>query len=73
MKLAGKVAMFTGAARGIGRAIALRYGQGAEIATAAVFLASAEASFVGGHILNVDGGYDAAGLIFDDEKPPPGK
>jgi|SRR5687768_799229 len=43
-----------------------RYGQGAEIAAAAVFLASPDASFVAGHILNVDGGFDAAGLIFED-------
>jgi NAD(P)-dependent dehydrogenase (short-subunit alcohol dehydrogenase family) len=43
-----------------------RYGNCAEIAAAAVFLASAEASFVAGHVLNVDGGFDAAGLIFED-------
>jgi NAD(P)-dependent dehydrogenase (short-subunit alcohol dehydrogenase family) len=45
-----------------------RYGAGAEIAAAAVFLASDDASFVIGHILNVDGGFDAAGLIFNDKK-----
>jgi 3-oxoacyl-[acyl-carrier protein] reductase len=45
-----------------------RYGQGSEIAAAAVFLASDESSFVVGHILNVDGGFDAAGLIFNDKK-----
>jgi NAD(P)-dependent dehydrogenase (short-subunit alcohol dehydrogenase family) len=43
-----------------------RYGEAAEIAAAAVFLASEDASFVAGHVLNVDGGFDAAGLIFDD-------
>jgi NAD(P)-dependent dehydrogenase (short-subunit alcohol dehydrogenase family) len=43
-----------------------RYGAGAEIAAAAVFLASSDSSFVAGHVLNVDGGFDAAGLIFDD-------
>ena len=43
-----------------------RYGDGGEIAAAAVFLASDDSSFVAGHILNVDGGFDAAGLIFDD-------
>jgi 3-oxoacyl-[acyl-carrier protein] reductase len=43
-----------------------RYGEGSEIAAAAAFLASDDASFVAGHVLNVDGGFDAAGLIFDD-------
>jgi 3-oxoacyl-[acyl-carrier protein] reductase len=43
-----------------------RYGEGSEIAAAAVFLASEEASFIAGHVLNVDGGFDAAGLIFND-------
>jgi 3-oxoacyl-[acyl-carrier protein] reductase len=43
-----------------------RYGDGAEIAAAAVFLASTDASFIAGHVLNVDGGFDAAGLIFED-------
>jgi NAD(P)-dependent dehydrogenase (short-subunit alcohol dehydrogenase family) len=44
-----------------------RYGEGSEIAAAAVFLASTDSSFVAGHILNVDGGFDAAGLIFNDD------
>ena len=44
-----------------------RYGQGSEIAAAAVFLAAEDSSFVAGHVLNVDGGFDAAGLIFNDE------
>jgi NAD(P)-dependent dehydrogenase (short-subunit alcohol dehydrogenase family) len=44
-----------------------RYGEGSEIAAAAVFLASSESSFVAGHVLNVDGGFDAAGLIFEDD------
>src|SRR5690606_23016807 len=43
-----------------------RYGQASEIAAAAVFLASDDASWVAGHTLNVDGGFDAAGLIFED-------
>jgi len=42
-----------------------RYAERSEIADAAVFLASAEADFVNGHTLNVDGGFAAAGLIFE--------
>jgi 3-oxoacyl-[acyl-carrier protein] reductase len=42
-----------------------RYAEPSEIANAALFLASDEASFVHGHILNVDGGFGAAGLIFE--------
>jgi 3-oxoacyl-[acyl-carrier protein] reductase len=45
-----------------------RYGERSEIVAAALFLASDEASFVHGHILNVDGGFDAAGLIFSDDE-----
>ena len=42
-----------------------RYGDHSEVAAAALFLASDEASFVTGHVLNVDGGFGAAGLMFD--------
>jgi 3-oxoacyl-[acyl-carrier protein] reductase len=42
-----------------------RYAERDEIASAAVFLASREADFVNGHTLNVDGGFGAAGLMFD--------
>jgi 3-oxoacyl-[acyl-carrier protein] reductase len=42
-----------------------RYASPSEIASAALFLASSEASFVSGHILNVDGGFGAAGLSFE--------
>lgn len=46
-----------------------RYGREQEIAAAALFLASEEASFVTGHTLNVDGGFHAAGLLFDPDEP----
>jgi 3-oxoacyl-[acyl-carrier protein] reductase len=42
-----------------------RYAERDEIAAAAAFLASDDAAFVNGHTLNVDGGFQAAGLIFD--------
>jgi NAD(P)-dependent dehydrogenase (short-subunit alcohol dehydrogenase family) len=42
-----------------------RYGEQEEIADAAVFLASDESRYVNGHTLNVDGGFHAAGLMFD--------
>lgn len=42
-----------------------RYGLPDEIADAAVFLASDAARHICGHILNVDGGYLTAGLMFE--------
>jgi len=42
-----------------------RYAERDEIADAAVFLASSEADFITGQTLNVDGGFGAAGLLFD--------
>lgn len=42
-----------------------RYGQRSEIANAAVFLASDASNFVVGHVLNADGGFKMAGLMFD--------
>jgi 3-oxoacyl-[acyl-carrier protein] reductase len=41
-----------------------RYGKPEEIADAAVFLSSDEARHICGHTLNVDGGYQTAGLMF---------
>lgn len=41
-----------------------RYGDIAEIANAAVFLASSDSDYVNGHTLNVDGGFGAAGLMY---------
>jgi 3-oxoacyl-[acyl-carrier protein] reductase len=45
-----------------------RYAEREEIAAAAVFLASADATFVNGHTLNVDGGFQTAGLMFATQK-----
>ncbi|MDQ2804515.1 MAG: 3-oxoacyl-ACP reductase FabG [Pseudomonadota bacterium] len=42
-----------------------RYGEPREIAAAAVFLASEESTYITGHTLNVDGGFQAAGLMFE--------
>ena len=45
-----------------------RYGERTEIADAAVFLASDASNFVVGHVLNADGGFKMAGLMFNDEE-----
>ena len=42
-----------------------RYGTVGAVAKAALFLASDECEWITGHILNVDGGYGAAGLAYD--------
>jgi len=42
-----------------------RYAKPEEVAAAVCFLASDEASFVNGHILNVDGGFMASGILLD--------
>ena len=52
----------------LGSVPAKRYGTPAEVAAAAVFLASDEASFITGHVLDVDGGFGAAGVIFEPEE-----
>jgi 3-oxoacyl-[acyl-carrier protein] reductase len=42
-----------------------RYALPADIAAAAAFLASPDAAHITGHVLNVDGGFAAAGVLFD--------
>ncbi|MDP6621130.1 MAG: glucose 1-dehydrogenase [Alphaproteobacteria bacterium] len=44
-----------------------RFGRPQEIANAVMFLCSSDATYITGHVLNVDGGYGATGMIFDQE------
>ena len=44
------------------------YGTVEAVASAALWLASDECQWVTGHILNVDGGYGAAGLAYDPQE-----
>jgi 3-oxoacyl-[acyl-carrier protein] reductase len=43
-------------------------GKATIVTAAAVFLASDEASYITGHVLNVDGGFGAAGVTFEPEE-----
>jgi NAD(P)-dependent dehydrogenase (short-subunit alcohol dehydrogenase family) len=45
-----------------------QYGTVEAVANATLFLASDECTWVTGHVLNVDGGYGAAGLAYDPEE-----
>lgn len=49
----------------LGRMALKRYATPAEIAGAVSFLCSHDAAFVTGHVLNVDGGFAAAGVLYD--------
>ena len=62
-------AMHTAADRAawLGSVPAQRYGTPAEVAAAVAFLASDEASYITGHVLNFDGGFGAAGVMFEPE------
>ncbi|RYJ00882.1 MAG: glucose 1-dehydrogenase [Acetobacteraceae bacterium] len=42
-----------------------RYAVPADIAAAVAFLCSADAGFITGHVLNVDGGFAASGVLYD--------
>ena len=53
-----------------------RYAEPADVAAAMLFLCSDENTYVTGHVLNVDGGFMAAGVLYDSaggEQAPPGK
>ncbi len=45
-----------------------RYATPADIARAALFLVSDQNAYVTGHVLNVDGGFSAAGVMYDPAK-----
>lgn len=49
----------------LGRMAVKRYGSPGDVAGAVVFLCGEDCTFVAGHILNVDGGFAAAGVLYD--------
>jgi NAD(P)-dependent dehydrogenase (short-subunit alcohol dehydrogenase family) len=55
-KLTGKVAVVTGASKGIGAAIAKSLGQPGDIASVAVFLASEDSAWLTGELILAGGG-----------------
>jgi 3-oxoacyl-[acyl-carrier protein] reductase len=48
-----------------------RYAKPEEVAGAVLYLCSDDASFVTGHVLNVDGGFSAAGVMYEPDKELP--
>ncbi len=52
----------------LGRMAIKRYATPADIASAVSFLCSEDAAFVTGHVLNVDGGFAAAGVLYDPDQ-----
>jgi 3-oxoacyl-[acyl-carrier protein] reductase len=49
----------------LGRMAVKRYGTPADIAAAVAFLCGEDCGFIAGHVLNADGGFAAAGVLYD--------